>query len=107
VNLCELDSVESCGKAEELGGSLALDELFLGETRRKLHMKRPRYETDSGFCQVRPILADTSTAMYISILSHEHRIKGKEFLAFKHQLVLSRGRKTDFRYICDTPPCGK
>jgi hypothetical protein len=22
-------------------------------------MKRPRYEVDSGFCQVRPILADT------------------------------------------------
>jgi hypothetical protein len=42
-------------------------------------MRRPRYEVDSGFYQVRPILADTSTAMYISIMSHEHDIKGKEF----------------------------
>ena len=44
-------------------------------------MKRPRYEVDSGFCQMRPILADKSTAMYISILWHEHGMNGKEFLS--------------------------
>jgi hypothetical protein len=33
------------------------------------------------------MLADPSTAMYISIMSHEHGIKGKEFFAFKHQLA--------------------
>jgi hypothetical protein len=42
-------------------------------------MRDPRYEVDSGFYQVRPILLDASTAMYISILSHEHNIKSKEF----------------------------
>jgi len=44
------------GKAEELGGSLAIDERFLSDAPGKLHVKRPRYEVDSGFRQARPAL---------------------------------------------------
>jgi hypothetical protein len=81
LNFYELGLIESCAEGRGTRGSLAIEELFLREAHWKLHLKRPRYEVDSGFCQVRLILADTLTAMYISIISHDHGIKSKEFLS--------------------------
>jgi hypothetical protein len=71
-------------------------------------VERPRCEVDSGFLPSALKLADTSTAMYISIMSHEHGIKGKEFLAFKHQLVCYLVVERVISGIFATlPACGK